>query len=163
MHGVFDVGMQNKRLTLFVDKAGHTNGPAVRPAPAHNSPVSVRHAAPEPIGPWLVLGALYFCLCLSDYFALPSAHGTKVALTVVAGTPLVLTLMHVHQYSLQSLVAATTVHMLETLVFAGNPMRLHQELVALPQVMTRAGDRETQRGQRHELQVQEISSKGNAI
>jgi len=130
MHGAFDVGMQNKRLTLFVDKTGHTSDPAVRLAPAHNSPVSTKHAAPEPIGPWLVLSALYFCLCLGDYFVLPSAHGTKVALAVVAGSPLVLTLMHVHQYSSQSLVAVTTAHMMVTLVFACDPMRLHQELVA---------------------------------
>jgi len=130
MHGAFDVGMQNKRLTLFVDKTGHPSGPAVRPGPAHSSPVSAKHAAPEPVGPLLVLGALYLCLCLSDYFVLPSAHGTKVALAVVAGTPLLLTLMHVHQYSSQSLVAVAAAHMLVTLVFAGDPMRLHQELVA---------------------------------
>jgi hypothetical protein len=138
MHGAFDVGLQNKRLTLFADKlgAGRHDTPA---AGRHDKPMKGGVGPPEPpheasasavsVARWATVFAVYLALVVSDYLVLPSAHGAKLALAIITGTPLVLLHMHLQRDATEAVAAVTAAHLVVTVQFAADPERMRRELV----------------------------------
>lgn len=138
MHGAFDVGLQNKRLTLFADKMvpskedRHKKTGAAPPEPPHDAPAQ---GAGVSVARWASVFAAYLALCVSDYFVLPSMHGTKLGLAIIAGTPLVLLHMHLHRDATEAVAAVTAAHLVVTVHFAADPERLRRDLVPVSTVL----------------------------
>ena len=84
---------------------------------------------------WAAVFAVYLALCVSDYLVLPSAHGAKLGLAVIAGTPLVLLHMHLQRDATEALAAVTAAHLVVTVQFAADAQRLHRELVPVSMML----------------------------
>lgn len=130
MHGAFDVGLQNKRLVMFADKPVFMDKPKdALPQDNPKEDAEKREPRTWTVTRWIALFFAYLALILSDYFVLPSLHGTKVALVVLTSTPLVLTYMHVQRDATEYMVAVTGAHFVVCVLFLADQQRLHRALI----------------------------------
>ena len=125
MHGAFDVGMHNMRLTLCAVKGREPPRPEPRPElPKHEEPARVYTPPREMVwarrplaATWLAALLAYMLLVASDHGSGPRTHGSTLAVLVVVSCPPLLLLLHVCGAHTQRLAALTGAHLLVTAGF----------------------------------------------
>jgi len=143
MHGAFDVGMQNKRLSLFAIKVAAVEvfepvkpekpdrplrlAKSVKPANPERveTPVRARDVA------WICTILFYIALVLSDYLGAPRIHGSKLAVLVLVCTPTLNLILHVTGAPTPTLAAVTAAHLAVALEFMWDARRFHRDTVSL--------------------------------
>jgi len=145
MHSAFDVGMHNKRLTLFTSSAC-TPYVAPEPTRANRSTLATadktlsQTAAVQIVLPRMLcwrmctLGCVllsYVMLILSDYIGPPRTHGTKLNMIVMIGSPSLLLNMQLRGVRSHAAVAVLCAHLLVTLSFLADSHRFERETVCL--------------------------------
>ena len=141
MHDAFDVGMQNKRLTLFATKVAATEVCDQLDKP--DKPVKPvkpeKPAKPERLEPavrardvaWICAILLYIALVFSDYLGAPRNHGSKLAVLVLVGTPALNLVLHVRGAPTPTIAAVTAAHLAVALEFMWDAHRFHRNVVSV--------------------------------
>jgi len=146
MQGAFDVGMQNKRLTLYgikvlavqvfheLEKPVRTDK-AVKP---EHFAKGAKHATPERVEPalrardlaWMSAILVYIVLVLRDYLGSPRIHGSKLAVLVLVCAPGVMLMLHLTAAPTQTMAVVTTAHLAVALEFMWDTQRFHRNTVS---------------------------------
>ena len=147
MQGAFDVGMQNKRLTLYGMKAAAVHVFHELDKPVRTEKVTkpdlftkgAKHAIAETAEPahrarylaWIGALGVYIVLVLSDYVGSPRMHGSKLAVLLLVCTPGVLVILHVSAAPTQTMAVLATAHLAVALDLMGDKERFHRDTVSM--------------------------------
>jgi hypothetical protein len=147
MQGAFDVGMQNKRLTLYGIKAAAVHVFHELDKPTRAEKVSkpdlftkgAKHGNAETAEPahrarflaWIGALVVYIVLVLSDYVGSPRMHGSKLAVLLLVCTPGVMLILHVCTAPTQTMAVVAMAHLAVALDLMGDTERLRRDTVSM--------------------------------
>jgi len=145
MHGAFDVGMHNKRLTLFIN---NTSAPYMAPEPTRASrsacitvdKIQCTTAVAKGVSPvvpvWRLLQLCavllsYVLIIVTDYIGPPRVHGSKLAILFVMGCPSLVLFLQLQDVWSHAAVTVVGAHFVVTLSFLADSQRFERETVSL--------------------------------
>ena len=111
MTHAFDVGLNNKRLTVFTTSQD-IQSVSIAPPDTSNDKSRRKNTV---MGTFACVS--YICVCLSDIFVAPDKHGTKLNIVVMSCTPAGLLYMHRHGSAFTHMLMLAVLHAFACVAF----------------------------------------------